>query len=50
VLLKPADPFFSKNGAGTEVPVKVTGTKSDIHFGPDFGNKDNNKEPKARKN
>lgn len=50
VLLKPVDPFFNKNGAGTEIPVKVTGTKSDIHFGPDFGNKDNNKEPKARTN
>src|SRR6266566_8212388 len=23
-LLKPVDPFFSKHGAGTEVPVKVT--------------------------
>jgi len=50
VLLKPVDPFFSKNGAGTEIPVKVTGTKSDVHFGPDFGNKDNDKEPKARTN
>jgi hypothetical protein len=45
VLLKPVDPFFSKNGAGTEVPVKVTGTKSDVHFGPDFGHKDNAKDP-----
>lgn len=45
VLLKPVDPFFSKNGAGTEVPVKVTGTKSDVHFGPDFGHKDSGKDP-----
>lgn len=37
ILLKPVDPFFSKNGAGTEVPVKVTGTKSEPHFGLDFG-------------
>jgi hypothetical protein len=40
ILLKPADPFFSKNGAGTEIPVKITGTKSEPHFGADFGHKD----------
>ena len=40
ILLKPADPFFSKNGGGTEIPVKVTGTKSEPHFGTDFGHKD----------
>jgi hypothetical protein len=40
ILLKPADPFFSKNGAGTELPVKITGTKSEPHFGADFGHKD----------
>jgi len=45
VLLKPVDPFFSKNGAGTEVPIKVTGTRSDVHFGSDFGHKDIGKEP-----
>lgn len=39
VLLKPIDPFFSKHGAGTEVPVKVTGTKSEPHFGFDFAHK-----------
>ena len=39
VLLKPVDPFFSKNGAGTEIPIKITGTKSEPHFGPDFGHK-----------
>jgi hypothetical protein len=43
ILLKPVDPFFSKNGAGTEIPVKVTGTKSEPHFGVDFGHKDNAK-------
>src|ERR1700674_5742270 len=48
ILLKPADPFFSKNGAGTELPVKVTGTKSEPHFGSDFGHKDDDggKSPK----
>jgi hypothetical protein len=40
VLLKPADPFFSKHGAGTELPVKVTGTESAPHIGSDFGHKD----------
>jgi hypothetical protein len=40
ILLRPADPFFSKNGAGTEIPVKITGTKSEPHFGADFGHKD----------
>jgi hypothetical protein len=51
ILLKPADPFFSKNGAGTELPVKVTGTKSEPHFGADFGHKDRDKdEDKSAKN
>lgn len=40
ILLKPVDPFFRKNGAGTEIPVKVTGTKSEPHFGVDFRHKD----------
>ena len=44
-LLKPVDPFFSKNGAGTEVPVEIHGTKSDPHFGLDFGHKDESKGP-----
>jgi hypothetical protein len=39
-LLKPVDPFFKKNGAGTDVPIKVTGTKSEPHFGLDFRHKD----------
>lgn len=40
ILLKPIDPFFRKNGAGTEVPIRVTGTESEPHFGLDFGHKD----------
>jgi hypothetical protein len=39
-LLTLADPFFAKNGAGTEVPIQVTGTNSEPHFGLDFGHKD----------
>jgi hypothetical protein len=48
VLLKPVDPFFSKNGSGTEIPIKVTGTKSEPHFGTDFGHKDKNKSGKDK--
>jgi len=40
ILLKPVDRFFSKDGAGTEVPVRITGTESEPHFGLDFGHKD----------
>jgi hypothetical protein len=39
IFLKPVDPFFSKHGAGTELPIKITGTKSEPHFGLNFGNK-----------
>jgi hypothetical protein len=39
VLLRPVDPFFRKHGAGTELPVKITGTRSEPHFGLDFGHK-----------
>lgn len=27
-LLKPVNPFFSKNGAGTQVPIRITGTRA----------------------
>src|SRR5580698_2629835 len=40
ILLKPVDPFFNKNGARTEVPIRITGTESEPHFGLDFGHKD----------
>ena len=43
LLLKPVDPFFRKNGAGTEVPVKVSGTKSQPHFALDFNRKPDTK-------
>jgi hypothetical protein len=39
ILLKPVDPFFRKDGVGTEVPIRVTGTQSEPHFGLDFGHK-----------
>jgi hypothetical protein len=40
ILLKPVDPFFRKNGAGTEIPFKVTGTRSEPKFGLDFGHQE----------
>ena len=52
LLLKPVDPFFSKHGAGTEVPIEITGTRSDPHFGLDFhhnDNKDGKKDDKDEK-
>ena len=35
-MLKPVDPFFKKNGAGAEIPVKVSGTKAAPKFGLDL--------------
>ncbi len=35
--LKVADPLFMKNGAGTEVPITITGTRSEPHFGVEMG-------------
>jgi hypothetical protein len=45
ILLRPVDRFFSKDGAGTEVPIKVTGTEGEPHFGLDFHHKDEHKDP-----
>jgi AsmA-like C-terminal region len=39
-MLKVADPFFHKHGAGAEIPVKVTGTNTAPKFGLDIGHKD----------
>jgi hypothetical protein len=39
LLLKPVDPFFKKNGAGAEIPVKLSGTKSAPKFGLELGHK-----------
>jgi hypothetical protein len=36
-LLKPADRFFRKDGAGTEVPIHVDGTRERPRFGVDLG-------------
>jgi hypothetical protein len=36
-VLQLADPLFMKHGVGTEVPIEVTGTRSEPHFGVDLG-------------
>ncbi len=38
VLLKPLDPLFSKNHV-TVLPIKISGTRADPSFGPDFHHK-----------
>jgi hypothetical protein len=40
ILLKPVDPFFKKDGAGAEIPVKISGTKSAPKFGLDLHHKE----------
>jgi hypothetical protein len=39
MLLKPIDPLLKKNGAGLELPIEISGTKDDVHFGLDFHDK-----------
>lgn len=34
-ILKPIDPFFSENGAGTFLRIKITGTADDQQYGLD---------------
>lgn len=36
-LLKPADRFFRKDGAGAEIPIYIAGTRDDPHFGYNGG-------------
>ena len=36
-LLKPFDPLFRKQGAGTRVAIKVEGTKDNPKFGVEIG-------------
>ena len=38
LMLKPFDSFFSKKGAGTQVPIKISGTRNHPSFGLDFHN------------
>ena len=46
-LLKPVDPFFAKNGAGTFVPIKVGGTTAHPAIGLDFHHKDHDQKQPA---
>jgi AsmA-like C-terminal region len=39
-LLKPVDPFFTKNGRGAQIPIKITGTGTEPKFGLDLHHKD----------
>lgn len=36
LLLKAVDPFFAKKGAGTDVPIRITGTRQEPSFNLDF--------------
>jgi hypothetical protein len=36
-LLKPLDRYFQKNGAGTEIPIHIGGTREQPQFEVDFG-------------
>jgi hypothetical protein len=36
LLLKPIDRYFQKDGAGTKVPIHITGTRESPQFGIDF--------------
>jgi len=49
ILLKPVDPFFAKDGAGTELPFKITGTREAPQFGLDFGHKKETRVPDQAK-
>ncbi len=46
-LLKPVDPFFAKDGAGTFVPIKVGGTTAHPAIGLDFHHKDHDQKQSA---
>ena len=35
-LLKPADRFFKKDGAGAEIPIYISGTRQKPEFGYNF--------------
>jgi hypothetical protein len=46
-FLKAVDPFFKGQKAGTDLPIKITGTKDHPSFGLDLGGKDKKNEPAA---
>lgn len=40
ILLKPFDSLFQKNGAGTSLPIRISGTRAEPAFGLDFQRND----------
>ena len=46
-VLKPADPFFAKEGAGTFLRIKVEGSASQPKFGLDRGHKEQEQQAKS---
>ena len=48
ILLKPVDPFFKKNGAGAEIPVKISGTRTAPKFGMNLHHKDDDKKDEKK--
>ena len=50
LLLKVVSPFFKRKGGGAEIPVSITGTKSEPKFGLDmFGKHAKNEKPSGNK-
>jgi hypothetical protein len=43
VMLKPFDQFFQGKNGGSEIPIKITGTREHPSFGPDFRDPKNKK-------
>ena len=50
LVLKLADPFFKKDGAGAVIPIKITGTRDHPSFGLAFGQKDKSKDNERSEN
>jgi hypothetical protein len=51
LLLKPVDPFFKRKGSGAEIPVSITGTRSEPKFGIDlFKHRPKHDKPKGTRN
>jgi len=40
VVLKPFDHFFKGKDGGTEIPIRIAGTREHLHYGADFHDKD----------
>ncbi len=47
-FLKPFDSIFQKNGVGTSLPIRISGTRSNPSFGLDLGHKDDKKSQKGQ--